>query len=345
MSLSFRQQLLYPILIALAGFGIASVVDVSGLPQRAYYDTFTYTLLAIGLYGSVYGIHLEELKSQRGIVLRAVTIGVLLKTVIIGGALYLVTRSVTAFLLGLTVAQIDPLSVANLLQDQSSKLSARARTILGAWSSFDDPMTVLLSIYALYFFLPQNGNATLFASVAPFFIGLAQNLLFVLAAYLLHKYIKQNTTATMLLLGACFVVAVYFKWMLGIAVIGLFLRPAIKQLPQIISAAFYIAVLLLGFLLVNGIFWLGGLALGVGAILAQIIVGLLLTRDLPRGERLYLAFAQQNGITAMILALFFEKDLAGTVGIVAPAIVIINLGYYVFNRIPFQSQGMSADQT
>ena len=35
---------------------------------------------------------------------------------------------------------------------------------------------------------------------------------------------------------------------------------------------------------------------------------------------------EQNGITAMIPALFLEKDLAGTVGIGAPGIIIINLG-------------------
>ena len=142
----------------------------------------------------------------------------------------------------------------------------------------------------------------------------------------------------MILLVACFIIAVEFQWMLGIAIIGLFLRPEIKRLPTIISAAFYIAVLLLGFLLVNGVFWLEGLALGAGAILAQIAIGLWLTRDLPRDERLYLAFAQQNGITAMILALFFEKDLAGTVGIVAPAVIFINLGYYFFNKVIFKQQ-------
>ena len=86
----------------------------------------------------------------------------------------------------------------------------------------------------------------------------------------------------------------------------------------------------------NGVYWIQGLALGAGAILAQILIGLLLTRNLPRNESLYLAFAQQNGITAMILALFFEKDLPGTVGVVAPAIIIINLGYYLFNSVLFQ---------
>ena len=337
MSPAFRQQLLYPLLIALAGLGIASVIDISDLPRQPYYDTFTYTLLAVGLYGSVYGIHLSELKNHTKIVLRAVTIGVLLKTVIIGLALYLVSGNAAAFLLGLTVAQIDPLSVANLIQGgETTKLSPRARTILSAWSSFDDPMTVLLSIYALYFFIPQNGTGDLLGSILPFFIGLGQNLLFALATYFIYKYIKKNFTASIILLIACFVAAVAFQWMLGIAIIGLFLRPEIKKLPLIISGAFYIAVLLLGFLLVNGVFWLQGLALGVGAIIAQIIVGLLLTRDLPRDERLYLAFAQQNGITAMILALFFERDLSSTVGIVAPAIIFINLGYYFFNSTFFK---------
>jgi NhaP-type Na+/H+ or K+/H+ antiporter len=338
MSLSFRQQLLYPILVALAGLGIASVIDISDLPRQPYYEPFTYALLAVGLYGSVYGIHLEELQNHTKIVLQAVTIGVLLKTVVIGFALYLVTKQPVAFLIGLAVAQIDPLSVANLLQGGPSKLSSRAKTILGAWSSFDDPMTVLLSIYALYFFLPHTATGSLLESVAPFFIGLAQNLLFVLVVYLIYKYLKQNSTAMMFLLVACFISAVVFQWMLGIAIIGFFLRPEIKRLPTIISAAFYIAVLLLGFLLVNGVFWLQGLALAIGAILAQIVIGLWLTRDLPRNERLYLAFAQQNGITAMILALFFEKDLTGTVGLVAPAIIFINLGYYFFNRVIFKQE-------
>jgi len=336
MSLSFRQQLLYPILVALVGLGVASVIDISDLPRQPYYESFTYALLAIGLYGSVYGIHLEELRNHRKIVLQAVTVGVLLKTVIIGLALYLVTRDAVAFLLGLTVAQIDPLSVANLLKDGASRLSARARTILSAWSSFDDPMTVLLSIYALYFFLPHNGTGDLFGSILPFFFGLAKNLLFVLVTYLLHRYLKENAMAQMLLLLACFIIAVTFQWMLGIAIIGLFLRPRLDKLSLIISTAFYIAVLLLGFLLVNGVYWFQGLALGIGAILAQILVGLLLTRNLPRNERLYLAFAQQNGITAMILALFFEKDLPTTVGVVAPAIIFINLSYFLFNSVVFK---------
>lgn len=333
MTLSFRQQILYPLLVAAFGLGIASIVDISNLPQQPYYEPFTYTLLAIGLYGSVHGIALEELRAHKNIILRAVTIGVLLKTIIIGGILYLFTQQPGAFLLGLSVAQIDPLSVANLIQGGSSKLSERARTILGAWSSFDDPMTVLLSIYALYFFIPQEPTTTLLASALPFLGGLVQNLVFSAIIYLLARKLKSNELALTLLLIVCFGMAIYFRWMLGIALIGLFLRPNIKQLPHIISTAFYISILLLGFLLIGGISWASGLVLALGAILAQIFVGFLLTKNLPKDERLYLAFAQQNGITAMILALLFEKSLPGTVGVVAPAILFINLGYFLSNKL------------
>lgn len=333
MSLSFRRQLLLPLLIALTGFGLASVIDISNLPRQPFYEPFTYTLLAIGLYGSVYGIQLEELKNHNRIVIRAVTIGVLLKTLIIGGILYLATRQPAAFLLALTVAQIDPLAVANLLTGESSYLSERARTILSAWSSFDDPMTVLLSIYALYFFIPHAASENLLGVLSPFFLSLAENLLFAALIFWLSRQFKENNNFLVLLLVTCFVIAVIFKWMLGIALIGLFLRPDIKRLPDFISAAFYIAILLLGFLLVNGIDWLNGLVLALAAVLAQVLVGFLLTRGLPRMERFYLAFAQQNGITAMILALLFETELPATVSVVAPAILFINLGYYFINRI------------
>ena len=333
MSLTFRRQLLLPLFIALTGFGLASVIDISDLPRQPFYEPFTYTLLAIGLYGSVYGIQLDELKNHNRIVIQAVTIGVLLKTLIIGGILYLATRQPAAFLLALTVAQIDPLAVANLLTDDSSYLSERARTILSAWSSFDDPMTVLLSIYALYFFIPHAASENLLGVLSPFFLSLAQNLIFAGIAFWLSRQFKEKNALLTLLLVVCFGIAVYFKWMLGIALIGLFLRPKIKRLPDFISAAFYIAILLLGFLLVNGINWLSGLILALAAMLAQVLVGFLLTRGLPRMERFYLAFAQQNGITAMILALLFETELPATVSVVAPAILFINLGYYFINRI------------
>ena len=67
--------------------------------------------------------------------------------------------------------------------------------------------------------------------------------------------------------------------------------------------------------------------------LAQAFDGFLLTRGLPKMERFYLAFAQQSGIAAMILVLLFETELPDTVSVVVPAILFINPGYYIINRL------------
>lgn len=336
---SLWKQFILPLVVALCGLGLAWWVDLSALPQTPVYEPFTYTLLAIGLYGSVYGIHRKQLGEQRAIVLRAITLGVLLKTLMIGGVFYLYSKQLSAFLLGLAVAQIDPLSVANLMQGKKHKLSERASTIMSAWASFDDPMTVLLSIYGLYFFLPHNGTTSLAALFLPFGWGLLQNLVFAGLALAISRLFANNERALLALLALCLVLAVSFKWMLGIAMIGLFVRPKIEKLPQIVSVAYYIALFLLGMLLINGIHWLAGLTLGLGAMLAQLVAGLLLTQKLPRDERLALAFAQQNGITAMILALLLEKDVPGAVAVVAPAILFINLGYFITNRLLNREQG------
>lgn len=75
---------------------------------------------------------------------------------------------------------------------------------------------------------------------------------------------------------------------------------------------------------INGVNILTGLALGGAAYGTQILVGYLLTRKLPSRDRMHIAFAQQNGITAIILALLFETYYPGTIAIVAPAILVIN---------------------
>jgi hypothetical protein len=135
-----------------------------------------------------------------------------------------------------------------------------------------------------------------------------------------------------LLVGALSI-AVYYFWMLGIAVLGLFMRPPIeKAVDRTVHWALGIAAVLLGVLLINGInIWVGA-ALGVAAYAGQIMVGLLLTGKLSMRDRLHIGFAQQNGITAIILSLLFESYYPGTVAIVAPAIIVINTIHAIANK-------------
>jgi len=73
--------------------------------------------------------------------------------------------------------------------------------------------------------------------------------------------------------------------------------------------------------------------LAAGAVAAQAIVAAALTRGLPREDRVRLSLAQQNGITAVILAILLEARVPGAVGVVAPAIVFINLAHAAGNAL------------
>lgn len=67
-----------------------------------------------------------------------------------------------------------------------------------------------------------------------------------------------------------------------------------------LQGALLIVTFIAGILLAGGAWLLKGLILGGAAIFSQIVVGYLLARAfrMPPPDRLHLAFAQQNGITA-----------------------------------------------
>lgn len=322
----------------IVGLVFAIVTGLKGLQQESWYLAVTSALLAIGLYASTYGIVLEEAKQHVRLIFSAITVGVLLKALFIGGSLALVFGDPFYLVLGIVVAQIDPLSVASLMK--GSRMSAKAKTILASWASFDDPITVLLALYLPAALGQLWGNGDLVGlggqngGFVGYMLGLGLNMLFIVAVFALWRAVRRRRLASFGLLGGAIAAAVSQLWMLGIAGVGLFLRPDIeKHVEKAVSWALRIAALLLGLLLIDGVNVLSGIALGVAAYVAQIVVGYLMTRGLNGRDRTHIAFAQQNGITAIILALLFETQYPGTVAVVAPAIIVINVLHGVCNRL------------
>jgi len=131
-----------------AGLGLAwaASLDVPSLSHAEGYRWGAHLLLTIGLYGAASSIDLHQARTDNKLIVAAVTIGVIVKALLIGGSLSLAWHNPLFFVLGIAVAQIDPLSVAARIRDD--RMSTRARTVLAAWSSLDDPCTVVLAIYA-----------------------------------------------------------------------------------------------------------------------------------------------------------------------------------------------------
>ncbi|MEV4004736.1 hypothetical protein [Actinomadura sp. NPDC049753] len=351
------------LLATTAGLGVGALVHPGDLAGSAWYSFLAGFLLAIGLYGSTHEIDLRALRQDARGVLVAVTLGVVIKAVLIAGVMLLVFHDARYLVLGIAVAQIDPLSVAAMRAN--SRMSSRAKALLFAWASFDDPVTVLLSLYfsILAFRLsgrdgsPQAGPSG--DGLSAYLSDLGLNLALAAGAYLVFVALRGLRTPagpassarragtsrrfadllSMAVLLGVFLVAAQWMLMLAVAVIGLFLRVGTyaKVIDRAVATAFLVASFALGLLLVNGVDLLPALVLGFAAFGAQALISLLvvpvLEHGLSRRDRVHLALGQQNGITAIILALALEPDFRGTVGIVAPAILVVNVLHYASNGV------------
>lgn len=351
-------------LIALLAIGvvIGKMWHMENLSAQEWYPLLTSALLAVALYASTYGIDRGMARRHAKLIVTAVTVGVIAKAVIIAG-LMSPLFGVVFCALSILVSQIDPLSVAQLMRKGSS-MSERAKTILGAWSSFDDPMTVLLALYVPSFIVaPAPGSEPITeGGWASYVVGLGLNLVFAAVVWFVWRYtrIRLNNVVLVLvagygLLAFSFATAVMFLMMLGLALIGLFLRPTRSHvapntasrdtqtdndeaerfdrfLGRAVDFCYMAAAVLLGIMLAGGANLVAGIAMGIAAYFAQSIVTVPLTRKLGRSDRIHLMFAQQLGITAIILSLRFEPSYPGTVAIVAPAIIVCNLLYATCNK-------------
>ncbi|NUR91277.1 MAG: hypothetical protein HOY71_45005 [Nonomuraea sp.] len=324
------------VLLAAAGAVFAAVSGVGRIEGSPFYLFLVALLLAVGLYASASGISRDVVGDLR-LVLVAVTVGVLCKAVLIAGVMWLVLDKPVAIVLGVAVAQIDPLSVAAMTA--GSRLSPRARAILLAWASFDDPITALLIVYTSALALAWSGDGGQLiggpagADLAAYGLNLGANLLFAgvcLALWLLARRLELSGRrwygpVSVVVLVVLLVFAASTFLMLGIALIGLFFRPPVSErLGGVTTGAFWLATFVLGMLLARGVAVAYGLVLGTVTFLAQVVVGGLITWRLPRGDRIQLALSQQNGITAIVLALTLEPTFPGIAAIVAPAILVIN---------------------
>ncbi|MET8685142.1 hypothetical protein ABZV77_13080 [Streptomyces sp. NPDC004732] len=342
------------IMLAVLGFGwlLSTVTGTDLVTDSAAYPLIVSLLLAVGLYGSTSGIDLAEARGDLRTLLLAVTVGVLAKAALIVPVLWLAVREPAYLILAIAVAQIDPLSVAALRS--RSRMSERGKTVLSVWSSFDDPVTVLLTAYLAPVALSAlNGAADSSAlPVTPdaYALTMLGNVVLVAVAALGWFLLRPRPQAQgwegggadllravgcLLVLGGVLAVATAYGLMLGVAIVGLFYRPPLllPVLGPALATAYYLALVALGLLLVDGVEFGPGIALGAAAFGAQMVVGWFIARNLDRSDRVSLALGQQNGVTAVVLALSLQPAFPRTVAIVAPAVVTVNVLHFLTNEL------------
>lgn len=336
--------------VALAGLACSSLFKGVDLVHSAMYITTASTLLFVGLYMAVFGIDQKEAKKEWRVVLVAVTFGVLCKYLLIFGLTYAVTRRWEYAILAMAITQIDPLSVAAISGDK--RMSERTKTVLGAWASFDDPVTavmtpVMMSLTAIV------AHQNIAASAGTHWLAGSAALMTGFVAFALAKHFHKGAQkilqfAVLALTAVGVVLTKIFAWA---ALLGWFVRPAWlqkgKRADSITLAALLGATFLLGILLSRGFDPIGGLVLGIAAFTAQMAAtswvlqvaarirrnGATMHEPFSKRDKWHLALAQQNGITAIVLALNLEPSVPNAVAVVSFAIVVINLLNFVANWI------------
>lgn len=330
-------------------FGLREVEDSTA------YGFFITALLGFGLYASTSGIDIAEFRRELRTVVAAVTLGVLAKVVLIFGVMYLVYREPWHLVLAVAVAQIDPLSVAAVRA--KSRMSASAKALLAAWASFDDPITVLLTVYITSFAIQSGalggqGSGGVDGAVGgfgAFTLNFVLNLALAGGAWLVWRFARGRfaggdgrvrRVVVRALLGVVVLavgyVAVQSSLLLALALIGLFFRPDFgRWVDGLAEVGLFAATVAVGLVLASAFSWalaLVGALLGAAAYLSQVVVAWALT--LPRrwrGDRVRLCLGQQNGLTAIILALLLEPKFPGAIAVVAPAVVVVNLVHALAN--------------
>jgi hypothetical protein len=349
---SALRSVLVPVVIAAVGVvlgrlwpRLAEGADGGG----GLYGDVTGGLLAVGLYASVYGISRPHARRDLARILVAITFGVLVKAVLIAAVLAMVFRGRTEYLiLAAAMAQIDPLSVSALMDRRD--MSLRAKSLLAAWASFDDPVTTVLVVYVSALVLDDASSFG--AGVGAYGGTLLLNAALVAVAWLGWAALSRSWrgrgtqvarpragrgwwVGQIVALTVLLVVASWQFLMLGLAAAALFFRPVLgRAVGWAVNVALTVATLLLGVLLTRGVDVWAGLVLGAATFAAQIVVGAAVSFGFTRRDRIALCLSQQNGITAIILALLLQPMLPDAVAIVAPAILTVNVLHAVSNGLP-----------
>ncbi|MGI8500045.1 MAG: cation:proton antiporter [Hassallia sp.] len=137
------------------------------------------------MYINVLSIDTEVFKKCLYPILKVIFIGVPIKIVLPGFILASLSPGIApiAYLSATVIAQIDPIAASKSLNNNN--ISKKSETILRAWSSFDDPITVL---FAFYIFLPLVVSSKL--NFNQYLLHIATEIIICFLVYHLFKIYK-----------------------------------------------------------------------------------------------------------------------------------------------------------
>lgn len=328
-------QIFLFLLFAVLGYFAGAVVNINPIDLE-FFPAFTTFALVVGLYGSVVGIDLEAIRKRRRLAIIVITIAVPIQIVATGALMWLIHPFAISFLIAVAMTQIDPLSIDTLLRDKD-KMSEEAKGILRVWASFDDPVTVIFGFLVIY---PLVTGETTGITFPVFMLGLFLNLFPAAIILLMRRYTKilENKVIETVLLVGLLVFAFFTQSFLLAAILGLLLRPIPeKYFSRSIFVLYHLIVFTVGMaIFAFGIqpedIRLAFLIAVVEFFVIQPLTSIIVFNGTP-SDLLRVSFSQQNGLTTLLMGIFFEGLDFHILHVLLPAIIIVNLMNLVINSI------------
>ena len=143
-------------LMALHALGIADLVDpVQALLASIDFDrTVLEGMLSFLLFAGALSVNLDDLREQKGSIALLATVGIVLSTALVGGAVYLIAQSlgielplIYALLFGALISPTDPIAVLALLKTMGVPKSLETK--IAGESLFNDGVGVVIFLIVL----------------------------------------------------------------------------------------------------------------------------------------------------------------------------------------------------
>ncbi|RZU74922.1 NhaP-type Na+/H+ or K+/H+ antiporter [Micromonospora kangleipakensis] len=355
-----RAAAAWSVILMVVGLVVGQALDVVPTTVAPVFLVLTTFALAVEPYANTFGLDVRELARNKKTILQSISIGVLLKIAIIGGAMSLIFRDPIWFLIALGVSQIDPMSVGEFME--GSEASPQSKALMRAWAAFDDTTVVVMLLGLIAILRPSGLTKALSGHVGLVEIARTVSIALSFAAAVWLIYRIALTYSVMRLrrdpgrsrrrprvangfgtrisnLGiwvvAFAVLGSIFIGSTALALVGLFARPAglnPRWLSWLTRSGSALACLGLGFLLDlrSGVFH--GVLLGLLAFTAHALASQLVIRRLPRTDRLAVVFAQQNGTAAVAVALLLHNDFPTSISVLSWAVVTVNVASLISNH-------------
>lgn len=337
-----RDQMFTYIVLGYTSYLLVNIFNwnVRSLPHL---QQIMFIVIAIGLYINVASIEIGSFKKELKQITAVLVFGVPIKIILPGLILGWLSpnNSKIAFLCATVIAQIDPIVASQSFQN--IKLKKSSETILRAWSSFDDPVTVL---FAFYIFSPISQSNSF--NFIEYFLGyILINLLFIGGIYFVYNKLLRTwykrfkdeiiTNINKFIIGFVFIYGLLTSSFLAPAAVGLFIRPfKPSNMNKVISVIACFSAIIIGAFAARSIIdWQAGLILAISMLVAHALATYFLIKESPQ-SKLKLMFSHQNGMTAILLTIGLEvsgQGISNLLSITLPAIILIAFFYLCSNYI------------